>query len=122
MADAVTQHDPSRFTGLKTCESFRLLECTRVELLRTVTPGSFVLAVSGEKPYANMEVMLSPLTYVQQPEYWGIEVVGWLPHGFGLTMIAPYTVTIPLDGIIGSEGIEVIGSNRTESMDVPRRE
>lgn len=64
MADAVTQHDPSLFTGLKTCESFRLLEFTRVELLRTVTPGSFVLAVSGEKPYANMEVMLSPLTYV----------------------------------------------------------
>ena len=122
MTDAVTQQDPSRFTSLQTCESFRLLEFTRVELLRTVTPGSFVLAVSGDKPYANMEVMLSPLTYVQQPEYWGIEVVGRLPHGFGLTVIAPYTVTIPLDGIIGSKGIEVIGSNRSETMDVPKRE
>ena len=60
----------------------RLLDFDKVEVRPGVVPRTFILIVSGTKPYANMTVDLRPLTYVQQPEYWGIEVVGCLP-GFG---------------------------------------
>jgi hypothetical protein len=58
-----------------------------------------------------------PLIYIQQPEYWGIEVVGCLP-GIGLPE-APYTISIPLDGITGTKGIEVIGATRSEKREFP---
>ena len=65
-----------------------------------------------------MTVRLSPLIYIRQPEYWGIEVVGSLP-GFCLTALAPYTVSIPLAGITGTKGIEVIGANKKQKIVVP---
>lgn len=81
-------------------------------------PARYVLVVRGEKPYLNMQVDLIPLTYIRQPEYWGIQVVGCLPK-IGLPAVAPYTVKLDLDGIIGTRGIEVIGANRAEKIDIP---
>ncbi|WP_049571155.1 hypothetical protein [Nonomuraea sp. SBT364] len=81
-------------------------------------PGTYVLVVSGSKPYANMAVRLSPLVYIRQPDYWGIEVEGTLP-GIGLPALAPYTVSLPLDGVVGTAGVEVIGARRRETLDVP---
>jgi hypothetical protein len=98
----------------------RLLDFDKVEVRPGFVPRTFILIVSGTKPYANMSVDLRPLTYVQQPEYWGIEVVGCLP-GFGLPVVAPYTVSLPLDGVTGRRGIEVIGATRSEKLDVPPR-
>ena len=47
-----------------------------------VVPGivnnTFILIVKGKKPYLNMRVLLAPLIYARQPEYWGIEVIGCL--------------------------------------------
>ena len=77
-------------------------------------PPQFILTVSGEKPYANMEVELSPLIYIQRPEYWGIEVVGHLPGGIRLPVMTPYTVSLPLAGLLGTKGIEIIGATRSE--------
>lgn len=51
-------------------------------------------------------------------EYWGIEVVGSL-HGIGLPATGPYTVFLPLDGIIGTKGIEVIGATKKLQIAVP---
>jgi hypothetical protein len=81
-------------------------------------PGAYVLTVSGTKPYANMEVRLSPLVYIRQPDYWEIQVVGTLP-GIGLPALAPYTVSLPLDGVLGTKGIEVIGDTRRMAFDIP---
>lgn len=67
-----------------------------------------------------MTVELRPLTYIRQPEFWGIEVVGFLP-GFGLPVVAPYTVSLPLDGVTGRRGIEVLGATRSEKIEVPPR-
>ena len=75
-------------------------------------------SISGTKPYINMTVELSPLVYIQRPDYWGIEVVGSLP-GIGLPATAPYTAAIPLDGITGKRGIEVIGATKREKVAVP---
>ena len=81
-------------------------------------PPQHVLVVSGTKPYANMKVELQPRIYVRQPEYWEIEVVGSLPGGIGIPALAPYTVSLPLAGVMGTKGIEVVGATRSEKIDV----
>lgn len=81
-------------------------------------PAQHMLVVRGEKPYSNMEVKLNPLTYIQQPDYWGIEVVGCLSD-MGLPALADYAVKLDLDGTMGTRGIEIIGANRAEKIDLP---
>ncbi|MGH3937653.1 MAG: hypothetical protein ACRDTG_03315 [Pseudonocardiaceae bacterium] len=107
------------FNDLPSSGSCRLIDFESVEILILESfPPQFVLVVKGTKPYSNMKVELVPLVYIRQPEYWGIEVVGCLP-GFGLPATAPYTVSISLNGIIGTEGIEVIGATRSEQRVIP---
>jgi hypothetical protein len=65
-----------------------------------------------------MQVQLVPLVFIQQPEYWGIEVVGSLPGGIGLPALAPYEVSLPLAGFLGTQGIEVIGATRVQRFDI----
>jgi len=36
--------------------------------------------------------------------------------------VTPYTVSIPLSGIMGTRGVEVIGATRSECLDVPGEE
>jgi hypothetical protein len=81
-------------------------------------PPQYLLVVSGTKPYINMKVDLVPLVYIQQPEYWGIEVVGCLP-GIGLPATAPYRISLNLAGVMGTKGIEVIGANTRQTIQVP---
>jgi hypothetical protein len=63
-------------------------------------------------------VQLTPLIYIQQPEYWGIEVIG-CQHGNGLPRQAPYSVTLDISHIRGKKGIEVIGATKSQKIDVP---
>ncbi|UBU12744.1 hypothetical protein [Nonomuraea gerenzanensis] len=106
------------FTELPAPSSVRVIDFEEARVVPGIVPRSFILIVSGTKPYLNMTVTLSPLVYVKQPEYWGIEVVGTLP-GIGLPATAPYTVALPLDGILGTKGIEVIGAGNRKTFDVP---
>lgn len=103
------------FTDLPHAESCRLIDFTDVEVRPGFITNTYILIVSGTKPYLNMKVDLVPRVYVRQPDYWGIEVIGRLP-GIGLPTLAPYTTSIPLDGIRGTEGIEVIGATRSQSV------
>ncbi len=105
------------FVNAPASSSVTLLPFDQAKVISGIVPGKYILVVAGTKPYANMIVMLSPLIYIRKPEYWGIEVVGTLP-GIGIPKLTPYVVTIPLDGIIGSKGIEVIGSNKTKKINV----
>src|SRR4029434_9127180 len=79
---------------------------------------TYVLIVTGTKPFVNMQVELMPLTYIRQPDYWEIEVVGCL-RGIGLPVLTPYTVSLPLDGVRGVHGVEVVGANGRKRLDVP---
>jgi hypothetical protein len=116
---AVAQPQPTDLQELPPAESWRRINFERAEVLTLESdPPQYLLTVSGTKPYLNMEVQLAPLVYIRQPEYWGIEVVGRLP-GVGLPTVSGYTVSLPLAGSIGSNGIEVIGAERTELIDVP---
>ena len=106
------------FLKAPTASSVRLINFTRAEVRPGFVPNTWILIVFGTKPYLNMTVELSPLVYIRRPEYWGIEVVGSLP-GIGLPTTAPYTVALPLDGILGTKGIEVIGASRKQKINVP---
>ncbi|AQZ68401.1 unnamed protein product [[Actinomadura] parvosata subsp. kistnae] len=106
------------FEELPAPSSVRLIDFEEARVVPGIVPNSFILIVSGTKPYLNMTVRLSPLVYIRQPEFWGIEVVGSLP-GVGLPATAPYTVSLPLDGILGTEGIEVIGATKKKEIKVP---
>lgn len=108
------------FLNAPTSASVRLIDFDKAQVVSGIVPKTYFLIVSGTKPYLNMTVELSPLVYIRRPEYWGIEVIGSLP-GIGLPATAPYTVSIPLDGIIGTKGIEVIGANKREKINVPPR-
>jgi hypothetical protein len=102
-----------------TASSVGLVNFTSAKVYRHgIIAGSNILVVKGTKPYQNMTVSLSPLTYAEQPDYWGIEVIGAL-SGFGLLSSAPYTVSLPLDGVMGKKGVEVIGANKKSKISIP---
>jgi hypothetical protein len=114
-----TEELPVNYRALPTAKSHRLVGFERAEVLTLRSyPPQYLLVVSGTKPYLNMEVELVPLVYVRQPEYWGIEVVGRL-RGVGLPAVSPYTVSLALTGVLGTSGVEVIGADRSLSIDVP---
>jgi hypothetical protein len=96
----------------------RRINFTKAEVRPGILPKTYFLIVSGTKPNLNMDVRLRPLIYIQQPEYWGIEVIG-TPSGLGIPVTAPYHVFKSLTGIIGKRGIEVIGANKTKKIKVP---
>lgn len=108
----------SEFKDLPQAESCRRIDFDEMEIRAGVVNDTWILIVGGTKPWINMKVDLVPLIYIQQPEYWGIEVVGCL-QGIGLPAVAPYTASIPLDSITGTKGIEVIGATRSEKRQVP---
>jgi hypothetical protein len=102
----------------QTVESVLLVDFLEASVVPGLVNDTYILIVKGEKPYINMQVRLIPRVYVVQPEYWDIEVVGTLP-GIGLPATEPYSVFIPLEGIRGTIGIKVIGSDKETSIDVP---
>lgn len=104
------------FAALPPIESCRLISFDRayVKLVRRLP----ILVVEGEAPCLNTEVSLSPRIYIDCPDYWGIEVVGCLRGGICLPATKPYTVALPLPGIIGYQGIEVIGARGSEKIEV----
>ena len=108
------------FEALPHASSCRLIDFEQAEVRPGIVSGTYILIVRGTKPYLNMEVNLIPLVYIRQPEFWGIEVTGCLPGGIGvLAPTAPYIASLPLNGILGTKGIEVIGATRTEKIPLP---
>jgi hypothetical protein len=111
------------YEALPKAGSYRLVdfEWTEVVTLRSFPP-QFLLRVGGTKPCANMRVDLSPLVYFRQSEYWGIQVIGRLHGGILLPAEVPYEVSLPLSGITGTRGVEVIEATRSEKIEVSSEE
>ena len=80
------------------------------------------LAVKGLKPYANLDIQLSPYIYVITPDYWQIEVLAVSPlGGILLPAVIPFeTDPLNLSRVPGNIGIEVIWQEESEQIDVPR--
>jgi hypothetical protein len=107
-----------QFASAPPASAFRLIDFEYADIVTLESfPPQFVLRVSGTKPFANITVQLVPLVFVQQPEYWGIEVVGSLP-GIGLPALAPYEVSLAVTSFLGKKGIEVIGASRVQRFDI----
>jgi hypothetical protein len=66
-----------------------------------------------------MKVELNPIRYVRQPEYWDIEVTASVSGGIAIPVIVPYVVSLPLDQVRGTRGINVVWSDESEQIDVP---
>jgi hypothetical protein len=96
----------------------RRINFTSAQVRPGIAPKTYFLVVSGTKPWLTMQVHLTPLIYVRQPEYWGIEVIGCLT-GIGLPAEAPYTVHLDITHVLGTKGVEVIGATRSEKINVP---
>lgn len=93
----------------------RLISFDTAKVVRKARTGAFQLTVRGEAPMAGVKVSLEPVIYIRQPEYWLIQVIGCMPE-IGATVMTPYTVSMPLTGPMGTEGIEVMGSNKTQRI------
>ena len=108
------------FERLPQPESLRLISFDHAEVrpVGIVPPGELLLIVSGTKPFRNMRVALQPLQYIQEPEYWGIEVVGFVGDLI-LSSEAPYRISMFVEGVLGTRGIEVIGATGSRTIDLP---
>lgn len=94
------------------------LDFRRAAVGKGTAEGSLVLTVSGDKPRearGGAAVKLEPLTYTEQPEYWKIEVL-WDSADATVPMVTPFTVSIPVDQIRGSKGIEVVGQTKRQKI------
>ena len=77
-----------------------------------------MLTVSGDKPRearGSAAVKLEPLSYAEQPEYWKVEVL-WDSADTVVPMVTPFSVSIPVDQIRGSKGIEVVGQTKRQKI------
>lgn len=103
----------------KPSESIRVINFEDAQVVPGIVRDTYFLIVAGEAPCQNMKIILTPLIYTRQPEYWGIEVVGSIVGDICLEAVKPYSEAIPLAGSTGTKGIEVIGANQTKRFDVP---
>lgn len=85
-----------------------------------VTDNSLV--VKGLKPYANLDIQLSPYIYIITPDYWQIEVLAFSPQGgILLPAITPFeTEPLNLSRVLGNVGIEVIWQDESEQIDISK--
>lgn len=106
------------FETLKSASSSKLIAFDNAKVIPGFINDTYFLHVTGQAPCLNMVVQLVPLIYIDCPDYWGIEVVGSLSGGICLTAMKPYDIAIPLAGVTGRKGIEVIGGNTTKQFNV----
>ena len=110
--------DVEQFRALPQSEACRRIDFDKVDIRPGFIPNTYILIVNGTKPWSTMTVTLQALIYIQQPDYWGIEVIA-CQNGIGLPVQAPYTATLDISQTRGKKGIEVIGATRSERRDVP---
>ena len=117
--------DTFKFESAEQAQSCRILARTidgtkaEAKVVTGVVNNTYILIVKGKKPYLNMKVFLVPRTYIRVPEYWGIEVLGCI-SGIALPAVGAYDEFLPLEGLRGTKGIEIIWSGGdTEKIDVP---
>jgi heat shock protein HslJ len=100
----------------------------------TCRPGNFEQAIiersaDAEQPrwYLTVSGMesggstsLAAVTYVDQPDYWAIEVrLCWRPDVAYPGAYFPFVTTIDLTGITGTKGVEAVGGSRSQRLEVP---
>ena len=95
------------------------IDFEKTKVVPGLIDGTYILIVAGTKPYQAMSVELVPVTYVRQPEYWGIQIISKLPDGPVATVTGPYQVVLVLNSAMGTKGIEVMGREKSKKIDLP---
>jgi heat shock protein HslJ len=108
----------SVFGPPRTCQTIDFDKATVTQRPSTATVPRYLLTVTGTKPSETQTVTLEPVTYVQQPDYWLIVVKACNTTHTLLPGPAPYTATLDLWGIVGTQGIQVAGATRSERIEV----
>ena len=79
-----------------------------------------IVVVEVTTPTGGWTVHAVPTHYIQQPEWWKIEIIGTLPKGYTTQALVVHKITISIDAfkqndtdkpypIAGKEGIEIVG-------------
>lgn len=97
-------------TAAVAAEQCALTSFDAASVIKDDASGALLLIVKGTVPASNVTVKLVPAVYIQQPEYWEIEVFG-CTSGIGLPVLTPYAVKLDVTHTVGTIGIEVVGSN-----------
>jgi len=105
--------DSVSFESLPYARACRRIDFDYVEICEPTRIGGRLLLVSGVKQWADLRVSLEPFTYRERPDFWVIEVVGRLV-GRGLPALVDYCAALPLEGIQGCRGIEIVGATKSE--------
>ncbi|MCG8558556.1 MAG: hypothetical protein MI824_02040, partial [Hyphomicrobiales bacterium] len=106
---------PTASHALKTCS---LIDFDKFQVVPGIVKGTWFLSVWGEKSTISMKVSLNPVHYVDQPEYWEIEVVGCV-CGIVLPATGPFAECIEITNFLGKKGIEVVGATKAERWELP---
>jgi hypothetical protein len=80
--------------------------------------GRYVLTVSGTLRSISDRARLVPVTYVRQPEYWSVTVQECGGPGAGMGALGPYTVSLDVTNTLGTRGVQVIGANHAQNIDL----
>jgi len=101
-------------TDLKCSKLERTVDGTRATAM--IRPGflddTFFLLLDGKKPHGNTWVELKPVTYVQQPEYWQIDVVECRNAVVATAVISPYGFDPQeISKFMGKKGVELHWAN-----------
>ena len=94
-------------------------DCRALDFDRAAVSGD-VLLVDGHKPSIDQEIRLESATYVQQPDYWQIDVLVCNPPATDLPADKKYSVTRDIGNAIGTRGIVVQGATTSQRIDVAR--
>lgn len=89
--------------------------------IQTNPSKSKVLIVKGQTPSSSSEgspVKLQPVKYVVRPEYWRIDVLWDRADAIFQSLNSYEAPPLDLTGVTGTKGIEVVGKDRSEKIDV----
>jgi hypothetical protein len=87
----------------------------------TATLSGTTLRVTGTLPSMSQTVKLEPVTYIQQPEFWQINVTVCDPAGAGLPATKPFDITLDVSSTLGKQGIVVVGANQKTQLPLDAR-
>ena len=99
-------------------EQWVQVDFERAEIHPGDTPGSLILTVTGNTPSssaAGCPVQLVPRTYVTPPQLWVIEVM-WDRADAIFQTVCPFQVSLPLEGIRGTKGLEIVGHTCSQQL------
>ncbi|MDA7948160.1 MAG: hypothetical protein MPJ78_11875 [Hyphomicrobiaceae bacterium] len=110
------QQDIDDLIARKKPDGVILLEIDKAKLTPGIVNGTYFLTVWGRKPWSTIKVGFAPCIYVDQPQYWGIQVIG-VQSGIGLPVETPFEHTEEVTQTMGKKGVEAIGVNQTIKLE-----